>query len=68
MSSTGRTHRRISGRLVIATHNPGKLKEMRALLAPYGIDAVAAARAARRPAFADDSGLTVDALGGEPGI
>ncbi len=30
------------GKLVIATHNAGKLKEMRALLAPYGIDAVSA--------------------------
>jgi len=36
-------HRRITGRLVIATHNPGKLSEMRELLAPYGIDAVSAA-------------------------
>lgn len=35
-------HRRITGRLVIATHNPGKLREMRDLLAPYGIAAVAA--------------------------
>lgn len=87
-------HRPITGRLVIATHNPGKLKEMRELLAPYGIDAVsagelglaepaetgssfrdnarikalAAATAANLPAFADDSGLAVDALGGEPGI
>ena len=33
-------HRRIGDRLVIATHNPGKLKEMRELLAPYGIDAL----------------------------
>jgi XTP/dITP diphosphohydrolase len=32
-------HRRIAGRLVIATHNRGKLAEMRGLLAPYGIDA-----------------------------
>jgi len=87
-------HRPIAGKLVIATHNPGKLKEMRELLAPYGIAAVsageiglpepaetgasfcenarikarAAARAAQLPAFADDSGLTVDALGGAPGI
>jgi XTP/dITP diphosphohydrolase len=87
-------HRRIAGRLVIATHNPGKLAEMRELLAPYGIDATsagelglaepdetgmsfrdnarikaqAAAQAAGLPAFADDSGLVVDALGGEPGI
>jgi XTP/dITP diphosphohydrolase len=87
-------HRRITGKLVIATHNPGKLAEMRELLAPYGIEAVsagelglgepeetgdsfranaqikaiAAARAANLPAFADDSGLAVDALGGAPGI
>ena len=87
-------HRRISGRLVIATHNPGKLTEMRYLLAPYGVDAVAAGemgvpepeetettfrgnarlkaeasmRATGLPAFADDSGLVVEALDGEPGI
>ena len=87
-------HRKLSGRLVIATHNPGKLAEMRDLLAPYGIEAVsagelglaepaetgttftanarikalAAAAAARLPAFADDSGLCVDALDGQPGI
>jgi XTP/dITP diphosphohydrolase len=35
--------KRLSGRLVIATHNPGKLWEMRALLAPHGIEAVSAA-------------------------
>lgn len=88
------SHRRIEGRLVIATHNPGKLAEMRDLLAPYGIDAVsagelrlgepdetgstfqanarikaeAAAHTAGLPAFADDSGLAVDALAGQPGI
>ncbi len=87
-------HRRITGKLVIATHNPGKLVEMRELLAPYGIEAlsagelgldepdetgdtfqvnarikaVAAANAAKLPAFADDSGLAVDALDGAPGI
>ena len=87
-------HRRITGKLVIATHNPGKLVEMRELLAPYGIEAisagelnltepdetgttfeanarikaVAAANAAQLPAFADDSGLVVDALDGQPGI
>ena len=96
MSSLGqaRDHRKLSGPLVIATHNPGKLKEMRELLAPYGITAqsagelglgepketgrsfadnarikaTAAAMATSLPAFADDSGLVVDALGGEPGI
>jgi XTP/dITP diphosphohydrolase len=86
--------RLIQGRLVIATHNAGKLVEMRELLAPHGIEAVSAgelglvepeetgatfvanarikAEAATEstglPAFADDSGLCVDALGGEPGI
>jgi XTP/dITP diphosphohydrolase len=35
-------HRRISGQLVIATHNPGKLAEMRELLAPYGVEVVSA--------------------------
>jgi XTP/dITP diphosphohydrolase len=86
--------RSITGRLVIATHNPGKLAEMRELLAPYGIDAIsageldlpepdedgmsfrdnarikaeAAAKATGLPAFADDSGLVVDALDGAPGI
>src|SRR6202042_1066024 len=87
-------HRRITGQIVIATHNPGKLAEMRELLAPYGIEAVsagelglgnpdetgtpfqanarikavAAAQAAKLAAFADDSGLVVDALDGAPGI
>jgi XTP/dITP diphosphohydrolase len=87
-------HRRIEGELVIATHNPGKLAELRELLGPFGIKAVsagelrlpepeetglsfrenahikaaAAAAAAQRPAFADDSGLVVEALGGAPGI
>jgi XTP/dITP diphosphohydrolase len=86
--------RLIEGRLVIATHNAGKLREMRELLAPYGVEAVsagdlglvepeetgktfianavikaeAATDATGLPAFADDSGLCVDALGGEPGI
>jgi XTP/dITP diphosphohydrolase len=87
-------HRRIRNRLVIATHNSGKLAEMRELLAPHGVEAVsaadlglvepeetgdsfaanarikavAAANAAGLAAFADDSGLAVDALGGAPGI
>ena len=79
---------------MIATHNPGKLAEMRELLAPHGVEAVsagdlglaepeetgdsfvanarikasAAAKAAALPAFADDSGIVVDALDGAPGI
>lgn len=36
------TDRRLSGKVVIATHNSGKLREMRELLAPYGIEAVSA--------------------------
>jgi XTP/dITP diphosphohydrolase len=86
--------RKLSGKVVIATHNPGKLVEMRELLAPHGVVAIsagelnlaepeetgstflenahikaaAAAKATQLPALADDSGLTVDALGGEPGI
>ena len=87
-------HRLLTGKLVIATHNPGKLVDMRELLAPHGVEAVsagelglgepdetgdtfhanarikavAAAKAAKLPAFADDSGLMVDALDGAPGI
>jgi XTP/dITP diphosphohydrolase len=83
-----------SDRVVIATHNPGKLAEMRELLAPYGIAAIsagelalsepdetgmtftenacikalAAAKAAKSPALADDSGLVIEALDGAPGI
>jgi XTP/dITP diphosphohydrolase len=86
--------RRLTGKVVIATHNAGKLAEMRDLLAPFGIEAVsagelglpephetgtmfsenaaikahAAAQATGLPAFADDSGLCVDALDGAPGI
>jgi XTP/dITP diphosphohydrolase len=86
--------RRLDGKIVIATHNQGKLVEMRDLLAPFGLVAVSAAelslpepeetgltfaenaaikaRAASEatglPAFADDSGICIEALGGEPGI
>jgi XTP/dITP diphosphohydrolase len=35
-------HRILAGRVVLATHNPGKLREMRELMAPYGVDLVAA--------------------------
>ena len=82
------------GRLIVASHNPGKVREIRELLAPFSADvvsageldlpepeetgttfianadlkALAAAQAAGAPALADDSGLCVDALGGEPGI
>ena len=36
------THRKLVGRLVAATHNKGKLKELHELLAPYGVDLVSA--------------------------
>jgi len=36
------TRLRAGDKLVVATHNPGKLSEIRALLAPYGIDAISA--------------------------
>jgi XTP/dITP diphosphohydrolase len=35
-------HRPVTGRVVIATHNSGKLVEMRELLAHYGVEAVSA--------------------------
>ena len=31
------------GKLVIASHNPGKVREIRALLGPYGVEPVSAA-------------------------
>ena len=86
--------RRIGDKLVIATHNPGKLREIRDLMAPFGIECLGAAELdlpepeeignsfvdnadlksrqaadlSGLPALADDSGLTVDALHGRPGI
>jgi len=88
-------HRKLApGKLVIASHNAGKVREIRELLSRYGIEPVSAAsqglpepeetgvtfvanaelkaRAAADlsglPALADDSGLCVDALNGDPGI
>ncbi len=81
-------------KLVIASHNKGKVREIGELLEPFGVEtisagelgldepvedgltfianaeikALAAARASGLPALADDSGLEVKALGGEPGI
>ena len=52
-------HRKITGRLVIATHNPGKLAEMRELLSPYGIDVVSAADL--KLAEPDETGKTFQA-------
>ena len=81
-------------KLVLASSNPGKLREFEALLAPLGMEvvpqaslgvsdaeephgtfvenALAKARHASRrshlPALADDSGICVGTLGGEPGV
>jgi XTP/dITP diphosphohydrolase len=52
-------HRPISGRLVIATHNPGKLVEMRELLALYGVEAVSAAELGLPEP--DETGTTIHA-------
>ncbi|MDD3243068.1 MAG: XTP/dITP diphosphatase [Eubacteriales bacterium] len=81
--------------LIIASNNPGKIREMKAILAPWfgqvlsmreaGVDteveetgetfaenarlkAQAVCRLSGKPALADDSGLAVDVLGGEPGV
>ena len=88
------TRRLAPGRLVLATHNAGKVREIRALVEPFGIEpvsagelglpepaetgvtfvenatlkALASATAAGLPALADDSGLSVDALDGAPGV
>ncbi len=81
-------------RLLIATHNKGKLEEMAHLLKPFGVSVVgaaemdlpepeetedtfvgnarikahAAAKATGLPALSDDSGITIDALDGAPGV
>lgn len=81
-------------KVVLATGNAGKVREMADLLADFGLDIVAqielgvdsadetgltfienaiikarhAAAVTGLPAIADDSGLSVDALGGAPGI
>lgn len=87
--------RRFDGaELVLASHNPGKVREIADLMQPFSVrvvsagalglpepeetgatfeanaelKALAAAQASGRPALADDSGLCVVALGGEPGI
>ena len=80
--------------LVIASHNPGKIREIGELLQPFAVrvvsagslglpepeetgttfeanaelKALASARGSGKPALADDSGLCVVALGGDPGV
>lgn len=82
------------GKLIVASHNAGKAREIRELLAPFKIDVIsaadlslpepdetgstyienaelkarAAATTAGLPALADDSGMSVNALNGAPGI
>jgi XTP/dITP diphosphohydrolase len=84
----------VPGKLVIASHNPGKVREILEMLGPYGIEPVSAAELdlpepeetgttflanaelkalqaadlTGLPALADDSGLCVEALNGDPGI
>ncbi|MEY8097560.1 RdgB/HAM1 family non-canonical purine NTP pyrophosphatase [Falsihalocynthiibacter sp. S25ZX9] len=81
-------------KVVLASHNAGKLREIAALLLPYGIEVVSAgelgleepaetedtfegnarikahfaAKASGLPALSDDSGLSVEALNGAPGV
>jgi XTP/dITP diphosphohydrolase len=88
------TRKLAPGKLVIASHNKGKIPEIAALLGSYGMEILSAADLevpepeetgtsfvanaelkARfsadltgLPALADDSGLCVEALGGDPGI
>ncbi len=88
------TRRLLPGKLVIATHNAGKVREITALLSTYGMQTISAAELdlpepeetgttfvanaelkaryaadlSGLPALADDSGLCVEALGGDPGV
>ena len=81
-------------KLVIASHNKGKLREMAELMEPFGVTVTSAAdhnldepeetestfvgnarikahfaaKATGLPALSDDSGITVDALDGAPGV
>lgn len=81
-------------KLLVASHNKGKLREIAELVAPFGIETVSAgdlnlpepdetettfegnallkahagAKGSGLPALSDDSGLAVEALGGDPGI
>jgi XTP/dITP diphosphohydrolase len=67
-------HRRLAGRVVIATHNPGKLAEMRELLEPYGVTAVSAGELGlpepdeTGTSFAENARLKAVAAAGASGI
>ena len=76
---TNRVQVPAGARLVLATHNAGKLAELRQILTPLvpGLvpESVISAASLQAPgpvedglSFADDSGLCVDVLGGAPGI
>ncbi|MEO0329167.1 MAG: RdgB/HAM1 family non-canonical purine NTP pyrophosphatase [Pseudomonadota bacterium] len=80
--------------IVVASHNAGKVREINALIGPFGfsaksaadlglpepeetgttfeenaaIKALSATRITGLPAMADDSGICIDALDGEPGV
>lgn len=88
------TRKLVEKKIVLASHNTGKLREIQALLTPFGIECVSAgelgfdepaetedtfagnarikahyaAKQSGLPALSDDSGLTVDALDGAPGV
>ncbi len=59
MNEARRVHRKLVGALVAATHNVGKLREFRDLLAPYGVEAASAAEL--RLAEPEETGATFEA-------
>jgi len=88
------TQRKVKNKLIIASHNQGKVNEISELLRPFNITCVAAneiglpepeengstfeensrikalsaTSLSQQVALSDDSGLCVNALGGEPGV
>ncbi len=84
----------VENKLVIASHNTGKVREIGDLLKPFGVEVISAgalgleepdetednfignaqikahfaAKESGMPALSDDSGISVDALGGAPGV
>jgi XTP/dITP diphosphohydrolase len=59
--------RQLSGKVIVATHNPGKLREMTELLAPYGVETVSAGELGLAPPaetghmFADNAAIKAHA-------